>query len=118
MRTYHKPIVQSLAFWEPDLHWLKVANTRLHESFSAISNEWQTFVARRVKEDLHLSEELAAAKVPEEIWLAYAQFWQKAVEDYRNECLTLGHLYAEFVAPGRTAAPPKPEGAYIRSKAA
>ena len=102
MRAHHKPLDQGFAFWEPDLHWLKVTNARLHESFVAISDEWQTLVGHRVKEDLHLWEELASAKAPEAIWSAYIKFWQKAVEDYRNECLTLSHLYAKFVTPLRS----------------
>jgi len=46
-----------------------------------ISNEWQA-LSRRVKEDLHLWQQLAGARTSEAMWSAYMGFWQEAAEDY------------------------------------
>lgn len=60
-------------------------NAALHEGFAAFSREWQDFVSARMKEDLTLVQRVGAAKSPEQVWTAYATFWQKAVEDYWKE---------------------------------
>jgi hypothetical protein len=112
MGTHHKPQEQGLAFWQPDLGWWTSANSRLHTSFVARSDEWQAFVGHRVREDLNLWQELAGAKTPDAIWSAYAEFWQKAVEDYWKEyatfCKFSGTLVADIAAgqPACEGAPP------------
>jgi|SRR5262245_27570333 len=118
MRTHHKPLDHGFVLWQPDWDWLQVANARLHDGFVATSAEWQAFVSRRVEEDLHLWEELAAAKAPEALWSAYREFWLKAFEDYWNEYLTLGQLYAKVATSGTTASQHLSQGAFPRSKAA
>jgi hypothetical protein len=79
-------------------------NTKLHEAFVAISNEWQTFVGQRLKEDLHLMRELGAAKTPEQIWATSARFWQKAAEDYAQEYALMAKLAGDCVVCGVSAA--------------
>jgi len=51
MRTHDKLQNQGLAIWQPDFSWWTSATSRLHNSFIAMSDEWQTFMGRRVKED-------------------------------------------------------------------
>jgi len=51
MRTHDKLQNQGFAIWQPDFGWWTSATSRLHNSFIAISDEWQTFMGRRVKED-------------------------------------------------------------------
>ena len=97
MPTHHKPqdhFPQDHGFgsWQPNMGWWTTANN----SFVSISTEWQAFVGRRVKENLHLWQELAGAKTPQAIWAAYSDFWQKAVEDYWNE-------YASFTKSSGTS---------------
>jgi hypothetical protein len=75
-------------------------NTRLHENYIALSDEWQTFVGRRIKEDFRLLQELASANSPEVMCSAYARFWQKAVEDYWREYATMATLASGFVGSG------------------
>ena len=118
MRTHHKPSDQGFVLWQPDWDWLRVANARLQDGFVATSAEWQAFVGRRVEEDLHLLEELAAAKAPEALWSAYQEFWQKAFEDYWNEYLTLSQLYAKVLTSRATASQHLPQGSFRQAKAA
>jgi hypothetical protein len=67
-------------------------NAKLHEAFAALSNEWQTFVCQRLKEDLNLMREIGATKTPEQLWSIAAKFWQKAIEDYAREYATIAKL--------------------------
>ena len=98
MSAHHKSQDQGFALWQPDLGWWTSSSTRLQDSFVALSNEWQAFVASRVKEDLHLWQELAGARTPDAIWSSYTGFWQKAVEDYQKECAKLAQLSGSFAA--------------------
>jgi hypothetical protein len=62
--------------------------------------EWQTFVGRRINEDLHLLQEFSAAKAPDEVWNTWFRFWQKAVEDYGAECSAMARIAAGFLPDG------------------
>jgi hypothetical protein len=75
---------QGFGFWQPNMGGWTIPNS----SFVSIGTEWWAFVGRRVKENLHLWQELAGAKTPQSIWAAYSDFWQRAVEDYWNEYAT------------------------------
>jgi len=58
----------------------------------AIASEWQDFVGRRVKEDFVLMQRLTRSSTPNQILVAYSDFWQKAAEDYGNEIATISKL--------------------------
>jgi hypothetical protein len=60
-----------------------------------IASEWQDFVGRRVKEDFDLMQRLARSSTPNQILVAYTDFWQKAGEDYSNEIATISRLMTE-----------------------
>ncbi len=75
----------ALSLWSPPLACSAEWNTKLHEGFAALSSEWQDFVSRRMKQDLTLLQRLGSAQSPEQIWAAYATFWQEAAEDYSQE---------------------------------
>ena len=90
----------ALDWWTPIITCSSAINTRTHQSFLALHYEWQTFVARRVKEDFHLVHEIARAKAPNEIWNASSRFWQKAVEDYWKEYGLMAQLGTGFIASG------------------
>jgi len=68
-----------------------------------IASEWQDFVGRRVKEDFDLIQRLTRSSTPNQILVAYTDFWQKAAEDYSNEIATISKLMTE-VATKMTAA--------------
>jgi hypothetical protein len=60
-----------------------------------IASEWQDFVGRRVKEDFDLMQRLTRSSTPNQILVAYTDFWQKAAEDYGNEIATISKLMTE-----------------------
>jgi hypothetical protein len=109
MRTKARETQQSP--WPLTWNWLSPAmgaqaayNTKLHETFLALSNEWQTFVGQRVKEDLHLMREICMAKTPEQFWTISANFWQKAAEDYAHEYGVMAKLAGDCAICGVSAA--------------
>jgi Phasin protein len=65
------------------------------EHFARIAREWQDFVGRRVKEDFHLMHRLTQSGTPNQILVAYTDFWQKAAEDYGEEIATMSKLMTE-----------------------
>lgn len=80
--------------------WVPVGtgyNAKLHESYLALSNEWQAFVGRRVGEDLHLLQQIGTAKSVDQYWDIYTKFWQKAAEDYTHEYAAIAKLAATSV---------------------
>jgi hypothetical protein len=60
-------------------------NAKLHESFAALAEEWQEFLAWRFNADVGLLRQLGGAKSPREAWAAWLAFWQKAAADYAGE---------------------------------
>jgi hypothetical protein len=60
-----------------------------------IASEWQDFVGLRVKEDFDLMQRLTRSSTPNQILVAYIDFWQKAAEDYGNEIATISKLMTE-----------------------
>jgi hypothetical protein len=69
-------------------------NESAHQACVDMATQWQAFVGRRFNEDLHLLQELSAAKVPEEVWNAWVRFWQKAAENYGSEYSVISKLAA------------------------
>ncbi len=112
----------ALGWPAPGMAGVAAWNTQVHKSFLAMSDEWQAFVARRLKEDLHLLQAMGAAKTPEAFWSAYADFWQRAVEDYWKEYGALvaraSGLFAFGMTPSRCAIVSQPESTLPQSKAA
>ena len=63
-------------------------------AIGAIAGEWQNFVSDRLREDFALVRRVAQSSSHEQIWAAYVEFWQRAVEDYGKEYITMGRLAA------------------------
>jgi len=59
--------------------------------------ECQCFTGRRLEKDLHLLQELTSSKAPDEVWNAWARFWQTAAEDYGIEYSTIAKLAASSI---------------------
>jgi hypothetical protein len=92
---------QSLSdWWAPAMTGCATANDRAHRACKDMAVEWQAFVGRRFDEDVHLLQELSAAKAPDEVWSAWSRFWQKAAEDYGAEYSAIAKLAADFVPHG------------------
>jgi hypothetical protein len=53
--------------------------------FGPIASEWCGFVGDRIQENCELAGRLAYCRAPGQFWVAYSDFWKKAVEDCRQE---------------------------------
>jgi hypothetical protein len=72
-------------WWTPIMSAQTAYNAKAHEVFRQLSNEWQSFVAQRTKEDLNAMQQMASARSPEQVLEITARFWQKAADDYARE---------------------------------
>jgi hypothetical protein len=94
----------ALSMWSPlfvgALRW----NAQVQEGFGTIASEWQNFVSRRIREDFALMQRVAHSRTPDQVWAAYADFWQRAVEDYGKEYMTVGRLVAGVTSKSVAAA--------------
>jgi hypothetical protein len=88
--------------WGPALCFNAECNATLHEGFLAFSREWQEFLGKRVTEDFALLRRAGSAKSPEQLWSAYAAFWQKAVVDYLEEYGKAAKLVVSLMSRGMT----------------
>jgi len=80
------------SMWNPCLAAALKGNTEVQEGFGAIASEWQDFVGHRLQEDIALMQRLTQCYTPNQVWSAYANFWQKAAEDYGKEFGTMTKL--------------------------
>jgi Phasin protein len=78
--------------WNPFFIGATASDESTHEALRPLICEWQDFVARRLKEDSTLMQNLAHSKSPNDVWSAYSDFWRKAVEDYGKELATMNRL--------------------------
>jgi hypothetical protein len=88
----------TFSLWEPFFAGALKANAQAQEVFAMIAGEWQTFLARRLQEDIALMQRLAGSRAPEQILAAHAAFWQTAAEDYGKELTTIGKLAAKVTS--------------------
>jgi hypothetical protein len=86
--------VFAFTMWNPFLAGAAKWSGEGHDGYAALVGEWQSFVGRRLKEDLALVQRLAGCAAADQVWAAYADFWQKAGEDYSCECVTMSKLAA------------------------
>jgi hypothetical protein len=105
------PWPAALGWWNPVMGAHAAYNAKLHETFLAVSDEWQTFLGRRIEQDLHLMRQISAAKTPEQMWTISTKFWQKAVEDYTREYGVIAGLVGGGVTRGVSAAQEAPPAA-------
>jgi hypothetical protein len=61
----------------------------------AIADEWQSFVSRRLSEDIALLQRLSRSTGPDQVIAAHAEFWRKAVEDYGDEVVKMTKLVTD-----------------------
>jgi hypothetical protein len=80
--------------WGPLLVGAFSLNAHVHKGIATIASEWQNFVSNRLREDFALMQRIAHSRTPDELWAAYADFWQKAVEDYAKEYMIMGRFVA------------------------
>ncbi len=92
----------ALTMWNPFLAGAG-SNGQAQDGFAILLAEWQNFLARRFREDLVLAQRLAGYTTPDQIWIAYAEFWQKAAEDYGSEYAKISKLMAGVTNKTSTA---------------
>jgi hypothetical protein len=85
-------------WWTPAIS--AAVNNKAYQVCTDLSVEWQAFVGRRIKEDLHLLQKLSAARASDDVWNAWSRFWWKVVEDYGTEYCAIARLAAGFVPEG------------------
>jgi hypothetical protein len=79
----------AISMWNPFLAGALEGNSHAF-------NEWQSFVTRRLREDVALLQRLSRSNAPDQVLAAYADFWRKAGEDYGNEITTMTRLMADI----------------------
>ena len=67
-------------------------NGQLGTAVAEVNREWLDFINRRLTQDVALMQSLSACKSPDEVWRAYADFWQVAAKDYQEEFAELAKL--------------------------
>jgi len=82
----------AFGIWKPFFIGATASDESPHDALRPFICEWQDFVARRLKEDSTLMQNLAHSKSPTEAWSAYSDCWQKAVEDYGKELAIMNRL--------------------------
>ena len=85
------------ARWTPVTTRCALADEKVHQACIDLSVEWQAFVGRRVSQDLHLFQELCAAKSPDDVLHAWSHFWRQAAADYGEEYSAMAKLVVGFV---------------------
>lgn len=105
--AYLNPWLAPFAALNGYIPFMAGSSNQSHQAYDALSSigkEWQDFLARRFKEDADLLGKFASCRSPEEAWLAYADFWKKAADDYTEEFATIMRLTAAATAKTMQAA--------------
>ena len=66
---------------------------------AACHREWATFIERRLKQDLALTDRLMNSKGLDDLSRHYSDFFRTALEDYQRQFATLSRLGAEAARP-------------------
>lgn len=96
-------IVPPSIWWMPAMAWHTSWNAKLHENLLAFSDQWQTFVRRRISEDFRLLQRVGTAGNVEQLVGIYGKFWQQAVEDYAREYAAITKLAGVGIMPDTSA---------------
>lgn len=84
--------------WNPFLAAVFKGNAEAQEGFGTIASECQEFMGHRLQEDITLMQRLAHCSTPDQVWSVYADFWQKAAEDYGKEFSAMAKLMQEVTS--------------------
>ena len=99
------PLAPAVAFsvWGICLAGAFKVNAQAQAGLGALGSEWQDFAGRQFKENIAFMQRLGRNRTPDEILAAYAQFWQKAVDEYGEEVTTLAKLATDVTTKLVTA---------------
>ena len=95
--AFPKPLLDALGPvnpWHPVVMAVTKTNDCLAEGFATVFGEWQTFLGRRVQQDVLLWQNAAKSASPRDVVAAQADFWQEAIADYWQEYATMSKLLA------------------------
>lgn len=92
------------SMWSPLFVGALKCNAEAYAGCRTIASEWQNFVSARVREDVVLMQRVAQSRTPDQVSAAYADFWQRAVEDYGKEYVVMGRLVAGLTSKVMAAA--------------
>ncbi|MGD9829469.1 MAG: phasin family protein [Hyphomicrobiaceae bacterium] len=87
-----------LEMQRPMLRVVADVNAKFYDSLATMNAEWVAFMNRRLKEDVTVARQLADCRSIGDIYAVYAEFYQKAFEQYQTELeqmLSLGRTMAE-----------------------
>jgi hypothetical protein len=76
----------------PALAAMAQVNGKVYANLAAMNQRWAEFLNRRLKKELGVPEQLAACKSLQEMYGVYADYFQSALADYRNEFETMSKL--------------------------
>jgi Phasin protein len=82
----------ALSVWGTCLAGAFRVNAQAQAGLGALGSEWQDFAGRQLKENFAFMQRLGRNRTPDEILAAYAQFWQRAADEYGKEVTTLTKL--------------------------
>ena len=74
------------------------ASTQAAGELGTLAEEWRNFVSLRLKEDVEFLQRLTRSTGPDQVMMAYAEFWRKAGEDYGNEMATFTKLMTNMAS--------------------
>jgi len=87
--------------FETALQW----NAQAFAAYSTIGSEVQSFIARRINEDIAMARTVSQCRTPQDHMVACADYWRKAAQDYAKEATRLGKLTTNATSKF-VAAPP------------
>jgi len=88
--------------WNPMSSGIEAWASTCGKTTAALTSEWFDFLNRRCREEVALFLRLASCHSSDESWRAFAEFWQKAIDDYRQEFAELSRLGSEAMTASMT----------------
>ncbi|WP_082072821.1 phasin family protein [Hyphomicrobium sp. 99] len=73
-----------LTAWNPMAGKFGAWNSDAQHATEEIADRWLRFVGDRMAKDAAFPQQLANCKTVNDVYQAYAQFWQQAANDYGN----------------------------------
>jgi hypothetical protein len=88
---------KSFVFGDQDLAWKQFEtalrwNAQTFAAYTTIASKMQSFIARRINEDLALLRSVSQCSEPHEHMAVYTNYCRKAAEDYGKEVTTVAKL--------------------------
>lgn len=86
------PLEAFMEMNRPALAAMAQVNGKVYANLAALNQHWAEFLNRRLKKELGVPEQLAACRSLQDMYGVYADYFQSALADYRNEFETMSKL--------------------------